>query len=614
MAANEVIFSYENSKYYRYLKEGATATWVKDSITKQDFETNFANYQKALIGYSSLKDDYNSFTYSDGKYTCASLDKTEALGGVLTDVSVTFNNSNITSIVFTSDIDGTSAQYTITNVGSTDITLPQATDGHIHDLNLVSAVAPTCETAGNVEYWECIGCHGYFSDNNGNVAIKRSETVIDALGHQWSTEWQKDGMYHWHECTADGCAILLDSQKGDYTEHDFDPETHYCECGKKDPSFPTEGLSFELNSDNASYSVTGIGTATDIDLVIPSEYEDKPVTEIEGRAFEDCTVFISVTIPDSITSIGSDAFKNCTSLTSIIIPDSVTSIGDSAFYGCASLTSIIIPDSVTSIGDSAFYGSASLTSITIPDSVTSIGVSAFMGCTSLTSVTIPNSVTSIEWYAFDDCHNIEIINYGGDLADWLVLDGLNWLTRTGKSYRKLFIDGTEIAGELVIPNGVTSIPKGAFSKCNSLTSVIIPDSVTSIDSSAFSSCYSLTSVTIPNGVTSIVASTFFNCSSLTSVTIPDSVTSIGYSAFFNCSSLTSITIPNSVTSIDSSAFSSCYSLTSIYYAGTEAEWNELEIYDTSDSFTNTTKYFYSETAPTGNGNFWHYVNDVATPW
>ena len=86
-------------------------------------------------------------------------------------------------------------------------------------------------------------------------------------------------------------------------------------------------------------------------------------------------------------------------------------------------------------------------------------------------------------------------------------------------------------GELIIPNGVTSIGSFAFSGCTSLTSATIPDSVTSIGSDAFS-----------------------DCTSLTSITIPDSVKSIGYGAFMYCDSLTSVIIGNGVTSIGGSAF------------------------------------------------------------
>ena len=118
-------------------------------------------------------------------------------------------------------------------------------------------------------------------------------------------------------------------------------------------------------------------------------------------------------------------------------------------------------------------------------------------------------------------------------------------------------------GDVVVPEGVTSIGNEAFYECSSLTSVTLPDSLTSIGDSAFRECSSLTSVTIPDSVTSIARGAFYGCSSLTSVRIPDSVTSIGKSAFSVCSSLTSVTIPDSVASIGVAAFEECSSLTSV---------------------------------------------------
>ena len=118
-------------------------------------------------------------------------------------------------------------------------------------------------------------------------------------------------------------------------------------------------------------------------------------------------------------------------------------------------------------------------------------------------------------------------------------------------------------GDVVIPEGVTSIGVWAFKDCSSLTSVVIPNGVTSIGDSAFFNCSSLASVVIPEGVTSIGADAFWGCRSLTSVVIPDGVTSIGYWAFNGCSSLTSVVIPEGVTSIGDSAFAGCSSLTSV---------------------------------------------------
>jgi len=369
----------------------------------------------------------------------------------------------------------------------------------------------------------------------------------------------------------------------------------------------TEGLSFtSINSGNA-YSVSK-GTATDAEVVIPAQYEGKPVTEIENNGFKDYTNMTSITIPINVTSIGNNAFQGCTGFTNVTIPINVTSIGQYAFQGCSNLTSITLPfvgntlsvnnsndtylgkifgassfitqntsipvslktiiitrgNSITggnSIPSFAFEGCASLTSVTIPDSVTSIGSRAFFNCSGLTSITIPNNVTNIGQEAFEGC------------------TGLTNVT---------------------IPNSVTSIGLRAFFNCSGLTSITIPNSVTSIGQYAFRACSNLTSiavdvsnlyyegvggilynktktiliqaprkisdnVTIPDSVIDIVEYAFEGCTNLTSVTIPNSVTSIGLRAFFNCSGLTSVIISGSVTSIGEWAFATCTSLMEVTF-------------------------------------------------
>ena len=86
----------------------------------------------------------------------------------------------------------------------------------------------------------------------------------------------------------------------------------------------------EVNGDPLRYKVEG-GTVAVIgcdenasgELVIPSTYEEKPVTSIGAV-------------------LGVGAFKDCSGLTSVTIPASVTSIGTLAFWGCNSLTSVTI--------------------------------------------------------------------------------------------------------------------------------------------------------------------------------------------------------------------------------------------------------------------------------
>ena len=348
----------------------------------------------------------------------------------------------------------------------------------------------------------------------------------------------------------------------------------------------SQGLEYALNEDGKSYSVAGIGTCTDTDIIIPSTYQGLPVTSLGYGAFAVCSSLTSITIPDSVTSIGYGAFTNCSSLTSITIGNSVTSIGDYAFYGCSSLTSVIIPDSVTSIGDYAFRDCTSLTSITIPDSVSTIGGWAFCYCTSLTSIDIPCSVKSIGISAFEHCTSLTSI---------VVPDSVT-------SIGDQVFSACYSLSSVVIPNSVTSIGKNAFYYCLSLASINIPDSVTSIGDQAFWDCDSLTRIVIPNSVATIGEWTFACCNLLTSVVIPDSVTSIGDNAFDSCGLLASIEIPNSVTTIGDYAFRGCDSLTSLVIPNSVTSIGDHTFY----SCDSLTIYCEAESQPSGWHSNWNY--------
>ena len=82
---------------------------------------------------------------------------------------------------------------------------------------------------------------------------------------------------------------------------------------------------------------------------------------------------------------------------------------------------------------------------------------------------------------------------------------------------------------VIIPNNVTTIGGGAFSK-NNLTSVNIPNSVISIGITAFSE-NNLTSIVIPEGVREIGDYAFSN-NQLNYVSISSTVTTIGNTAFY----------------------------------------------------------------------------------
>lgn len=133
-----------------------------------------------------------------------------------------------------------------------------------------------------------------------------------------------------------------------------------------------------------------------------------------------------------------------------------------------------------------------------------------------------------------------------------------------------------------LPNGITNIGNYAFMNCRSLTNIIIPDSVLNIGSDAFRNCTALLNIELPNSVISIGPNAFFSCSSIIEVVIPSSVSEVGASAFGRCKSLTNIMIPTSVTNIGWRVFYECNSLSDIYYGGTQAQWEMLDVINSSE--------------------------------
>ena len=479
-------------------------------------------------------------------------------------------------------------------------------------------VAPNCTEQGYTLH-TCTGCGDSYKD-----------TYVSALGHSYgepSWAWSEDytNATATFTCTNDSehvntltatvtdevttpVTCTTDGEK-DYTATvTFNNQTYTdvktvtvkktghsisgnscVNCGQP----ASEGLDMVLISEG-EYTVSGIGTCTDTEILIPTTYNDLPVVSVEASAFLNNTAITSVVLPDGITSIGENAFNGCESLTSVTFGKNsqVSSIGPGAFNYCYSLESITIPESVTNIGSDAFIYCYGLRSVTFGENsqLTSIGEGAFNWCESLESITIPASVTSIGEWAFVECYRlVEVWNlsklnitagsedngYVGYYAKRVETEPSESYVYTDENGYVIYYDGKVKAlinyigneTKLTIPAGITEINGYAFSYCESLKSITVPDSVTSIGDGAFNWCESLESITIPDGVKSIGNHAFAGCSALESITIPDSVLNIGDSAFEGCTALESITIPDSVLSIGYSAFEECTALKSITIPG-----------------------------------------------
>lgn len=363
-----------------------------------------------------------------------------------------------------------------------------------------------------------------------------------------------------------------------------------------------DGIEWNYSVSNGNATVTGGPTSGAI--AIPSLLGGYPVTSIGEKAFYNCSGLTSITFPSTITTIGKGAFEECTALKSITIPEGVTTIGEDAFSRCVTVESVTLPSTIATIGNWAFYNCAQLAILShkMPPNV-SIGHSAFkrmvegiwgydhveltphtiigaflpsgLSKSEVRSIVIPEGTTHIPDGAFNGCHGIT---------------------------------------EVVIPEGVTSIGKYAFAFCDGIKSMTYPSSVKTLKTHAFDGVLpetlssavipegirleKLTSWKIPEGATSVQgwsreypdASGFGTISTtnnkITSITLPSSLTSIGYNAFSGFTALTSITIPEGVTEIESGAFEDCNSLTSVHISNLAA-WCGIKF---GDVYSNPLRY------------------------
>ena len=308
------------------------------------------------------------------------------------------------------------------------------------------------------------------------------------------------------------------------------------------------------------------------------------VTCISGGAFyESDDIHGTLTLGNSVETIGSSAFYGCSNLTGdLVIPNSVNSIGQYAFGYCGGLNGTLtlpVNESFTTINKAAFMNCNNLSgSLAIPINVTSVADYAFYNCFDFTGIlALHNAISTIGEYAFFGCSNIQELIIGeemtsiGSKAFWgcqnlstVHFNATNCTTMNTNSWWSVFNSGTNSGGatpiaSLTIGENVTNIPAYAFyNSTNLIGDLIIPDAVTSIGTSAFANC-SGHNVIIGSGVTNINNYAFSNSSAINgTLHFGDAVANIGQYAFKGCSGFTGdLVIPNAVTALGQDAFNGC---------------------------------------------------------
>ena len=182
-----------------------------------------------------------------------------------------------------------------------------------------------------------------------------------------------------------------------------------------EPTRPKETGVYEERTQIDSQEISGFGVAffsdhtcavsevntelhTERTLVIPSSFEEVPVTEISENCFSGLE-FEEIVLPDGLKEIGATAFQRCM-IRRLTLPDSVETIGADAFDNCLYLETVTLGKAIRVLPMGCFYSCLELKEIVIPEGVEEIGEEAFAACPKLEEVSLPSTLKSIGAYAF----------------------------------------------------------------------------------------------------------------------------------------------------------------------------------------------------------------------
>ena len=526
-----------------------------------------------------------------------------------------------------------------------------------HDVLIDRAVEPTCVNTGLSEGSHCVIC---------NKVIQAQEILpIIPTAHSYETEkivatHNAQGYY------LSTCTRCNDSYKADF--FDFVPTESLVYKNNDDGTCVVSGVSDttaeEINIPEISpdgYTVTGIAArAFTSNQAIKTIVAPESVTYVDERAFDGCGSLSYAFVP-GVEKIENYAFSSCASLKSIIYSDSMTKVGEKAFYGCRALkecrakSSSKNLDTIISFGYMAFsmsgitnptfsanltktslanspflhckslgcidlsaatleslgggFQNTSFTEFIFPQGITTIPQSAFASCYFKTMV-IPDSVTKIDYNAFINADFNKVILGSGVLSIGAEVFNsshgeidLSCATKLESIGYRAFAN-TEIAS-IILPGSVKSIGSEIFFGCEKLTVLGIPFIYTSPESNSYSTnCFG---AIFNSSAESFTQEKYIPKSLKTVIITADSV-ELEYGDFNSKMSLSVLVLPKNITY---SYEALNLSLKAIYYCGNESEFSlNSKVYGD----TKPTVYYYSESAPTASGNYWHYVDGVPTAW
>ena len=270
------------------------------------------------------------------------------------------------------------------------------------------------------------------------------------------------------------------------------------------------------------------------------------VTDIDRYAFWGADTVREIIVP-GMSSIPDYAFTNATGLESIEFQIPTNSIGMRSVSGCPNLAQVSIPVSVANIDSTAFEGCPDTLYINCEDISKAADFAASKGYAAGDMDLYDSSVLvaaeadrikregqqEVPQYKFETYNHSEPkpveantdveISSTEVVSDraYVIVGGGELTVNNGSDAPKAQADATEAA----------SVEKPyAHYLDQTLSEYVFPSDITSVGDFGFARTR-LQNVNIPEGVTSIGKGAFYHCDNLTEVNIPSSVSTIGEKAF-----------------------------------------------------------------------------------
>ncbi len=99
---------------------------------------------------------------------------------------------------------------------------------HNHVLTNIPSKSATCIQDGNKEYWICNECMRVYSDEQGTTLISIDTTVILALGHDFTGDFNAyNENSHWHICKRENCDATDEYQDHHFVKYEYNDDANY---------------------------------------------------------------------------------------------------------------------------------------------------------------------------------------------------------------------------------------------------------------------------------------------------------------------------------------------------------------------------------------------------